>query len=107
MYTVALTTVELAAKRSVNLPGSLGQRLMLINEEIFSNIPFINYKKTSSQEEYKEIFTNLDNLSEKQQATGLPIIIGICMYVCIYVYGYIYLKTCIYINTCIRIYIYI
>jgi hypothetical protein len=50
LYAVALSSVDIAARRSVNLPSELGKRLQQLNEEIIGNsIPQSNENKEAAR----------------------------------------------------------
>ncbi|CAN0008976.1 unnamed protein product, partial [Heterosigma akashiwo] len=74
IYTLALSTVALAAKRSFNTPVGLGQRIQEINGEIFEGIAG-NYSQIE-RESNKELYEALDSVEGSTQAVALPFIFG-------------------------------
>jgi hypothetical protein len=78
LYSWAITTFKTVAFRSADLPGSLGQRFKVVNEELFS---FLNINDKAQDEGAEEIkdsaYDALDNVPLATQVTVIPALLSV------------------------------
>ena len=73
LYFVALSTLDVAARRSVNVLPKLGERLQELNRDIFGNFVSSDQMKEMQQsQDAKAVYSSLDEMSPSAQAAFLP-----------------------------------
>lgn len=75
LYSLAITTVGLAALRSGDADPALGARLKSVTAEMIGPLPAAD----SMLAESEEIATALDRTSSSQQAAALPLLLGLVL----------------------------
>ncbi|CAE7506162.1 EMB2654 [Symbiodinium sp. CCMP2456] len=76
LYVLAFWGVFVAARRSVLLPASLGERLVTLTAELLGLGPEL---PPELRQEADELEQELDGLSDTQQALGLPLLLGVLL----------------------------
>ena len=101
LYCMAISIIDLAALRSVDLPSSLGSRLKLLNDEILQSVGTANISKTFNDGEViiecnshlklaqvaKQAYAKLDNVSGVSIAFFLPAFLAFSLFSSFFLFG--------------------
>jgi hypothetical protein len=79
LYSCAASIVDVAARRSVNLPPGLGERLQGLNAELFSGVLSTKQMKQLNSEEAARAYNELNQVEGGAQAAALPVFLALSL----------------------------